>query len=109
MQAHELLLKGFHTAVAAADPLKIIPAYLPTRSALGNGRTLVIGAGKLGQRLVRSLGLHPEFGLTIRGYLSRHPAPLPRKRPHLPAQRPAARRAIQPRGPGGRWASGRRR
>jgi Undecaprenyl-phosphate glucose phosphotransferase len=37
---------------------------------------LVIGAGKLGQRVVRSLGLHPEFGLTIRGYLSRHPQKL---------------------------------
>ena len=55
MQAHELLLKGFHTAVAAADPLKIIPAYLPARSALGNGRTLVIGAGKAGASMAKAV------------------------------------------------------
>ena len=55
MQAHELLLKGFHTAVAAADPLKIIPAYLPARSALGNGRTLVIGAGKAAASMAKAV------------------------------------------------------
>jgi Undecaprenyl-phosphate glucose phosphotransferase len=34
---------------------------------------LVLGAGNLGHRLVRSLRLHPEFGLQVRGYLTRHP------------------------------------
>ena len=34
---------------------------------------LVIGAGKLGQRMVRCLHHHAELGLQIRGYLSRHP------------------------------------
>jgi Undecaprenyl-phosphate glucose phosphotransferase len=39
-----------------------------------NQRTvLILGAGRLGQRLVQSLKLHPEFGLRIRGYLTRHP------------------------------------
>src|SRR5438128_5426790 len=32
---------------------------------------LVIGAGKLGQRMVRCLGHHPEVGIQIRGYLTR--------------------------------------
>jgi Undecaprenyl-phosphate glucose phosphotransferase len=34
---------------------------------------LIIGAGKLGQRIAHSLSLHPEFGVKVRGYLSRHP------------------------------------
>ncbi len=33
---------------------------------------MIVGAGKLGQRVVRSLQEHPEYGLTIHGYLSRH-------------------------------------
>jgi Undecaprenyl-phosphate glucose phosphotransferase len=34
---------------------------------------LIIGAGRLGQRIARSLALHPEFGLKLHGYLTRHP------------------------------------
>ena len=33
---------------------------------------LVIGAGKLAQRVVESLACHPEIGLKVRGYLSRN-------------------------------------
>lgn len=33
---------------------------------------MIVGAGKLGRRIVRSLALHPEFGITIHGYLTRH-------------------------------------
>ncbi len=32
---------------------------------------LIVGEGKVGQRLGESLAEHPEFGLTIRGYLAR--------------------------------------
>jgi Undecaprenyl-phosphate glucose phosphotransferase len=39
---------------------------------------LIIGAGKLGQRIAHSLSLHPEFGIKVRGYLSRHPYKLGR-------------------------------
>jgi hydroxypyruvate reductase len=39
----ELLLGSFHAALAAADPLKIVPAHLPKPP---KGRTLVVGAGK---------------------------------------------------------------
>ena len=39
----ELLLGSFHAALAAADPLKIVPQYLPKSP---KGRTLVVGAGK---------------------------------------------------------------
>ena len=42
-RARELLLGSFAAALAAADPLKTVPAHLP---APPKGRTLVVGAGK---------------------------------------------------------------
>ncbi|MBM3356704.1 MAG: glycerate kinase [Betaproteobacteria bacterium] len=39
----ELLLGSFHAALAAADPLTIVPQHLPRPP---KGRTLVVGAGK---------------------------------------------------------------
>ncbi len=43
MSPRELLLGSFHAALAAADPLKIVPQHLPKPP---KGRTLVVGAGK---------------------------------------------------------------
>ncbi len=43
MSPRELLLGSFDAAVAAADPLKIVPGHLPKPP---KGRTLVVGAGK---------------------------------------------------------------
>lgn len=43
MSPRDLLLGSFHAALAAADPLKIVPQHLPK---LPKGRTLVVGAGK---------------------------------------------------------------
>ncbi|HEY9397475.1 MAG TPA: glycerate kinase [Burkholderiales bacterium] len=43
MNPRQLLIDSFDAAVAAADPLKILPAHLPTPP---KGRTLVVGAGK---------------------------------------------------------------
>ena len=43
MSPRELLLGSFKAAVAAADPLHIVPQHLP---APPKGRTLVVGAGK---------------------------------------------------------------
>ncbi len=37
---------------------------------------LIIGAGKLGQRVARSLALRSEFGIRVHGYLSRQPEKL---------------------------------
>jgi Undecaprenyl-phosphate glucose phosphotransferase len=34
---------------------------------------LVVGAGKLGEQIVRNLRHHPEFGMSVRGYLTRRP------------------------------------
>jgi len=43
MEPRDLLLGSFHAALAAADPLKIVPQHLPKPP---KGRTLVVGAGK---------------------------------------------------------------
>ncbi len=43
MNPRELLLGSFQAALAAADPLKIVPAHLPKAP---RGKTLVVGAGK---------------------------------------------------------------
>ncbi len=43
MSPRELAVESFRAAVAAADPLKILPAHLPPPPA---GRTLALGAGK---------------------------------------------------------------
>ena len=37
---------------------------------------LIIGAGKLGQRIAHSLSFHPEFGVKVQGYLTRQPQKL---------------------------------
>ena len=43
MSPRDLLLESFQAALAAADPLKIVPRHLPKPP---KGRTLVVGAGK---------------------------------------------------------------
>jgi hydroxypyruvate reductase len=43
MSPKELLLGSFEAALAAADPIKLVPAHLPSPP---KGRTLVVGAGK---------------------------------------------------------------
>ena len=43
MAPRDLLLGSFHAALAAADPLKIVPRHLPRPP---KGRALVVGAGK---------------------------------------------------------------
>ena len=37
---------------------------------------LIIGAGKLGQRVARLLAIHSEFGIRVHGFLTRHPTKL---------------------------------
>ena len=46
MNDSDLLIRSFQAAVAAADPLRIVAAHLPTPPDPTRGRTLVIGAGK---------------------------------------------------------------
>ncbi|MEM7527166.1 MAG: glycerate kinase [Pseudomonadota bacterium] len=57
--ARRFLRHLFDTAVAAADPMAVIPAWLPARpgpgSGPGAGRTVVVGAGKASARMAEAL------------------------------------------------------
>jgi hydroxypyruvate reductase len=70
MAPNELLLESFRAAVAAADPLKILPPHLPAPPA---GRTLVLGAGKAAASMALAVENHwpaaaPLDGLVITRY-----------------------------------------
>ncbi|MGH8697957.1 MAG: glycerate kinase type-2 family protein, partial [Burkholderiales bacterium] len=70
MTPKELLLESFRAAVAAADPLEILPARLPPPPA---GRTLVLGAGKAAASMALAVEQHwpaaaPLDGLVITRY-----------------------------------------
>ncbi|MES2563357.1 MAG: DUF4147 domain-containing protein, partial [Pseudomonadota bacterium] len=70
LSARELLLASFDAAVAAADPLQLVPAHLP---APPKGRTLVVGAGKAAAAMARAVEQHwpaqaPLDGLVVTRY-----------------------------------------
>jgi len=70
MSPRELLLGSFHAAVAAADPLHIVPAHLPEPP---KGRTLVVGAGKAAASMALAVEQHwpasaPLDGVVITRY-----------------------------------------
>lgn len=52
MTPRKLLIESFHAAVAAADPLKVLPRHLPKPP---RGRTLVVGAGKAAAAMARAV------------------------------------------------------
>jgi hydroxypyruvate reductase len=75
MDPKQLLIQSFKAAVAAADPLKILPGHLPRPP---SGRTLVIGAGKAAASMALAVEQHwpqeaPLEGLVITRY--RHGLP----------------------------------
>ena len=75
MDPKQLLIESFQAAVAAADPLKILPDHLPHPP---SGRTLVIGAGKAAASMALAVEQHwprdaPLEGLVITRY--RHGLP----------------------------------
>jgi hydroxypyruvate reductase len=55
MSPRELLIGSFNAAVAAADPLQIVPRHLPPPP---KGRTLVIGAGKAAASMALAVERH---------------------------------------------------
>lgn len=64
----DLLRRMFEAAVAAAQPLRCLPPYLPSPPA---GRTLVIGAGKGSAAMAQALERHwhgPLEGLVVTRY-----------------------------------------
>lgn len=69
-RARELLGESFTAALAAADPLRIVPGHLP---APPKGRTLVVGAGKAAASMALAVEQHwpaaaPLEGLVITRY-----------------------------------------
>lgn len=78
MQARSLLEGSYAAALAAADPLRIVPAQLP---APPRGRALVVGAGKAAAAMALAVEQHwpaaaPLDGLVITRY--RHGLPTSR-------------------------------
>ena len=69
--ARALLCHMFDAAIASAQPALCIPAHLPPPAALGNGRLVVIGAGKASAAMARAVEDHwagPLSGLVITRY-----------------------------------------
>jgi hydroxypyruvate reductase len=70
MLPRELLLGSFQAALAAADPLRIVPPHLPQPP---KGRTLVVGAGKAAAAMALAVEQHwtaeaPLDGVVITRY-----------------------------------------
>ena len=78
MDPRELLIRSFQAAVAAADPLQILPRHLP---APPRGRTLVIGAGKAGASMAQAVERHWPAAAALEGVvITRHGHGLPTER-----------------------------
>src|SRR2546428_14077132 len=78
MDPKRLLIQSFQAAVAAADPLKILPNHLP---APPSGKTLVIGAGKAAASMALAVERHWPAGAALEGLVvTRHGHGLPTRR-----------------------------
>jgi glycerate 2-kinase len=80
MNPRELLTGSFQAALAAADPLRIVPGHLPPPP---RGRTVVVGAGKAAASMARAVEEHwpsdkPLSGVVVTRY--GHGLPLKRIR-----------------------------
>lgn len=67
----EILLRAFHSALGAADPLNLVPPHLP---APPKGRTLALGGGKAAAAMAKAVEDHwppgsPLSGLVVTRYL----------------------------------------
>ncbi len=60
----ELLHRSYLAAVAAADPLKIVPSHLPQPV---SGKTLVIGAGKAAASMAKAVEDHWPRDASLEG------------------------------------------
>ncbi len=78
MDQRQLLLDRFHAAVAAADPLKIVPPHLPGPP---RGKTLAVGAGKAGASMAAAVERHWQREAALSGLvITRYAHSLPTKR-----------------------------
>lgn len=79
MNPHKLLLDSFNAAIAAADPLCIVPRHLPHD--LPEGRTFVVGAGKAAAAMALAVENHWPRNAMLNGIvLTRYGHGLPLKR-----------------------------
>jgi hydroxypyruvate reductase len=67
--ARDLLLKSFHAAVSAADPLLVVPRHLPPQlpHRSPRGRTLVVGAGKAAASMALAVEKHWQKNVALDG------------------------------------------
>jgi glycerate 2-kinase len=73
-----LLLESYRAAVAAADPLKVIPRHLPQPP---QGRTLAVGAGKAAASMAAAVERHWPAGSGLSGLvITRYAHSLPTSR-----------------------------
>src|SRR5713101_5354851 len=78
MEPKQLLIQSFQAAVAAADPLKILPGHLPHPP---SGQTLVIGAGKAAASMALAVEQHWPRDAALEGLvITRYRHGLPTRR-----------------------------
>jgi len=78
MHARRLLEDSYAAALAAADPLRIVPAHLPPPP---KGRTLVVGAGKAAAAMALAVEQHWPAGAPLEGLvITRYRHGLPTRR-----------------------------
>src|SRR5216684_4590887 len=78
MEPKQLLTQSFQAAVAAADPLKILPAHLPHPP---SGKTLVVGAGKAAASMALAVEQHWPRDAALEGLvITRYRHGLPTRR-----------------------------
>ncbi len=77
-----LLLESFHAAVAAADPLKVLAAHLPSHAEIARiGRTVVVGAGKAAASMAAAVETHWPADAALSGVvITRYAHGLPCRR-----------------------------
>ena len=80
MDPRQLLIDSYRAAVAAADPLRIVPPHLPDPPG-GHGRTLAIGAGKAGASMAAAVERHWPRNAALSGLvITRYAHGLPTQR-----------------------------
>jgi hydroxypyruvate reductase len=80
-ETRRILLESYRAAVAAADPLKIVPPQLPIPP---RGRTLAIGAGKAGASMAAAVERHWPRDAALSGLvITRYAHSLPTERIHV--------------------------
>ena len=78
MEPRELLLGSFQAALAAADPLRIVPRELPPPP---RGRTVVVGAGKAAASMALAVETHWPAAAPLEGVvITRYGHGLPTRR-----------------------------